>query len=176
MAQHRSRLNPLSQLMSDYCQLDPCEHISVKFSSKYNKFHARKWVIKCQVQNGCDFVPASKSKWLGGGSRLGPYRDWLAPSLCNRPLRSAGSPRLCLPQLAARACHHSLQILGDNPRAQKPPLWPLQKYSRMIHMCTRYLAHTQSGRNGHSIHPNEAHIFLKRGSQRSPHHGRYKMG
>ena len=98
------------------------------------------------------------------------------PSLCNRPLRSAGSPRLCLPQLAARACHHSLQILGDNPRAQKPPLWPLQKYSRMIHMCTRYLAHTQSGRNGHSIHPNEAHIFLKRGSQRSPHHGRYKMG
>ena len=97
-------------------------------------------------------------------------------SLCNRPLRSAGSPRLCLPQLAARACHHSLQILGDNPRAQKPPLWPLQKYSRMIHMCTRYLAHTQSGRNGHSIHPNEAHIFLKRGSQRSPHHGRYEMG
>ena len=46
----------------------------------------------------------------------------------------------------------------------------------MIHMCTRYLAHTQSGRNGHSKHPNEAHIFLKRGSQRSPHHGRQGRG
>ena len=115
------------------------------------------------------------------GEALPPYTKQTSTvkyhhSLCYRPLRSAGSPWLCLPQLAARACHHSIQILGDNPRAQKPPLWPLQKYSRLIHMCTRYLAHTQSGRNGHSTHPNEAHIFLKRGSQRSPHHGRYKMG
>ena len=102
--------------------------------------------------------------------------DMIKLSLCNRPLRSAESPRLCLPQLAARACHHSMYILGDNPRAQKPPQWPLQKYSRMIRMCTRYLAQTQSGRNGHSKHHNEAHIFLKRGSQCSLHHGGYKMG
>ena len=88
---------------------------------------------------------------------------WANTSLCNRLLRSAGSPRLGLRQLAARACHHSIQILGDNPRAQKPPQWPLQKYSRMIHMCTRYLPHTLSGRNRHYNHPNEAHIFSEAG-------------
>ena len=44
------------------------------------------------------------------------------PCVLLGPLGSAS-----VPQLAARACHHSLQILGDNPRAQKPPLRPLQK-------------------------------------------------
>ena len=29
---------PLSESLLDYCQLDPCEHISMKFETKYNNF------------------------------------------------------------------------------------------------------------------------------------------
>ena len=28
----------LSESLLDYCQLDPCEHISMKFETKYNNF------------------------------------------------------------------------------------------------------------------------------------------
>ena len=45
---------PLSEPMLDYCQLDPCEHKSVKFKSKYNNFHWRKCISECFLQNvGC---------------------------------------------------------------------------------------------------------------------------
>ena len=42
---------PLSEPILDYCQLDPCEHISVKIKKKkYNNFHWRKWIWNCHLQ------------------------------------------------------------------------------------------------------------------------------
>ena len=50
---------PLSEPMLDYCQLDPCEHISVKILSKCNNFHWRKCTLKCRLGNGVHLVSAS---------------------------------------------------------------------------------------------------------------------
>ena len=50
---------PLSEPMLDYCQLDPCEHISMKILSKYNNFHWWKCTWKCRLRNGVHLVPAS---------------------------------------------------------------------------------------------------------------------
>ena len=42
---------PLSEPVLDYCQLEPCQHISVKFQLKYNNFHWRKriWNVVCET-------------------------------------------------------------------------------------------------------------------------------
>ena len=40
---------PLSEPMMDYCQLDPCGHISMKFWLKHNNFHWRKCIWKCRL-------------------------------------------------------------------------------------------------------------------------------
>ena len=50
---------PLSEPMLDYCKLDPWEHISVKFWSKYNNFHWRKCIWRCRLEDGGHLVSAS---------------------------------------------------------------------------------------------------------------------
>ena len=49
---------PLSKPMLKYCQLDPWEHISVKFWSKYNNFRWRKCIWKRCLKYGSHFVSA----------------------------------------------------------------------------------------------------------------------
>ena len=39
--------------------LDPREQFSVKFETKYNSFHARKYVWKCHLQNDGHVLSAS---------------------------------------------------------------------------------------------------------------------
>ena len=51
--------SPVSEPMLDYCQLDPCEHISAKFLSKYSNFHWRKCIWICCIRNGGHLVSAS---------------------------------------------------------------------------------------------------------------------
>ena len=43
---------PLSEPMLPYCQLDPKEHISVKFCLKLRSFHSRKCTGKCRLPKG----------------------------------------------------------------------------------------------------------------------------
>ena len=50
---------PLSEPMPPCCQLDPKEHISVKFCLKFKSFHSRKCTSKCRLRNGGHFVLAS---------------------------------------------------------------------------------------------------------------------
>ena len=50
---------PLSKPMLPYYQLDPTEHISVKFYSKFKSFHSRSCTWKCPLRNGSHFVLAS---------------------------------------------------------------------------------------------------------------------
>ena len=50
---------PLSETMLTWCQLYHWEHILVKFCSKFNYFHSRKWNWKWCLQNGSHFVSAS---------------------------------------------------------------------------------------------------------------------
>ena len=50
---------PLSEPMLDCCQLDPCEHISMKIYSKYSNFHWRICTWKCRLRNGAHLVSAS---------------------------------------------------------------------------------------------------------------------
>ena len=46
---------PLSKPMLGYCQLDPQEQTSMKFSSKYKFFHSRKIIWKYRLRNGGHF-------------------------------------------------------------------------------------------------------------------------
>ena len=41
------------------CQLDPCEHNSMKFEAKYNNFIDQKGIWKCRLENGGNIVLAS---------------------------------------------------------------------------------------------------------------------
>ena len=50
---------PLSELMLTYYQLDPKEHISMKFYLKFKCFHSRKCIWKCHLENGIHLVSAS---------------------------------------------------------------------------------------------------------------------
>ena len=50
---------PLSEPMLPYCKLDPREHVSMKFYSKFKSLHSRKWTWKCHLLNGSHFVSAS---------------------------------------------------------------------------------------------------------------------
>ena len=47
---------PFSESMMPYCQLDPKEHISVKFYSRLKIFHSRKCAWKCRLRNGIHFI------------------------------------------------------------------------------------------------------------------------
>ena len=46
---------PLSEPMLTYCQLDPKEHISMRFHLKFIYSHSRKCVWKCRLRNGGHF-------------------------------------------------------------------------------------------------------------------------
>ena len=50
----------LSEPMLDYCQLDPCEHISIEIQTKYNGVHWRTCMRKCRLRNGGHLV----SPWM----------------------------------------------------------------------------------------------------------------
>ena len=50
---------PLSEPVLKYCQLDPKEHISIKFYVKFKSFHWKKDISKCCLQNRSYFVSAS---------------------------------------------------------------------------------------------------------------------
>ena len=43
---------PLSEPMLPYCQLDPMEHISVKYCLRFKRFHSRKCTSKWHLRNG----------------------------------------------------------------------------------------------------------------------------
>ena len=60
---------PLSEPMLPYCQLDPTEHISMKFYSKFRSFHSRKYTRKCRLRNGGHFVSA----WMCWGMDKSMY-------------------------------------------------------------------------------------------------------
>ena len=47
---------PLSEPMLIHCQLDPKEHISMKFYLKFKYFHSRKCIWACRLRNGGHFV------------------------------------------------------------------------------------------------------------------------
>ena len=44
MACHLFGAMPLPEPMVKYCQLDPSEHISIKFHLKFKTFHSRKLI------------------------------------------------------------------------------------------------------------------------------------
>ena len=52
---------PLSKPMLGYCQLYPWEQTTVKFSSKYNHFHSRKYILKYRLRNGGHFA---QGRWV----------------------------------------------------------------------------------------------------------------
>ena len=58
---YNSRINhstwsSLAEPKLAHCWLDPWEQMSMKFESKYNNFHTRKCMWKCQMQNGGYFA------------------------------------------------------------------------------------------------------------------------
>ena len=53
---------PLSETMLPYCQLDPKEHISMKFYSKFKSFYSRKCTWKCHLPKWRPSCPASICK------------------------------------------------------------------------------------------------------------------
>ena len=57
---------PLSEPMPTYYQLDPMEHNSMKFYSKFKYFHSRKYIWSCRLWNGSHFVQGEMSlhSWL----------------------------------------------------------------------------------------------------------------
>ena len=59
MACHLLCAKPLSEPTLQYCQLDPREHISVKFYSTFKSFHSRKCNWKYRLRNGGHSVSAS---------------------------------------------------------------------------------------------------------------------
>ena len=52
---------PLSEPMLPYYQLDPKEHISMKFYLKFKYFHAIKCIWTCRLWNGSHFVQGEMS-------------------------------------------------------------------------------------------------------------------
>ena len=52
---------PLSEPMLTYCQLDPKQHISMKFYLKFKYFHSRKCIWTCHLRNGSHFVQGEMS-------------------------------------------------------------------------------------------------------------------
>ena len=52
---------PLSELVLTYCQLEPKEHISMKFYLKFTYVHSRKCVWTRHLRNGGHFVQREMS-------------------------------------------------------------------------------------------------------------------
>ena len=52
---------PLPQPILPYCQLDPCEQISMKFKSNYKIFHSRICTWKCHCEKAAIL---SKGRWV----------------------------------------------------------------------------------------------------------------
>ena len=77
MAHHLIGAKPLSVPMMVYChrQMDPWEHISVEFESKYNNFHWIKLVWKCCLQSNVYFALGSMC-WVVPGIHSGVYEHW----------------------------------------------------------------------------------------------------
>ena len=67
---------PLSEPMLICCQLDPKQHISMKFYLKFKYFHSRKCIWKCHLRNGGYFVSASMCK------HIEPETKWLPFGTC----------------------------------------------------------------------------------------------
>ena len=59
MACPLSGARPLSEPMMTYCQLNPREHISMKYCLKFKCFHSRKCIWKCRLENSSHFVSTS---------------------------------------------------------------------------------------------------------------------
>ena len=59
MACRLDSAKPLSEPMLTYCEIDPKEHISMKFYLKFKYFYSRKCVCKCRLRNGGHFVSAT---------------------------------------------------------------------------------------------------------------------
>ena len=59
---------PLSEPMLTYYQLDPEEHISMKFYLKFKYFHSSKCIWTCLLRNGDHFVQGEMS-WLSRMNR-----------------------------------------------------------------------------------------------------------
>ena len=59
IACHLFGAKPLSEPMLAYCQLDPKEHVSIKFCLKIKSFHSEKCIWKCCLQYGSHVVTAS---------------------------------------------------------------------------------------------------------------------
>ena len=59
MACRLADTKPLSEPMLEYCELDPKEHISVRFYFKFKSFLSKKCTWKCRLRNGSHFISAS---------------------------------------------------------------------------------------------------------------------
>ena len=64
---------PLSEPMVTYCQLEPKEHISMKFYLKFIYFHSRKCIWTCCLQNGSHFVQGG---WVNSLTLLVPKLEY----------------------------------------------------------------------------------------------------
>ena len=62
MACHLFGAKPLSKPIVGYCQLEPLQQTSVKFSSKCKAFHSWKCISKYHLWNGGHFV--SRGRWV----------------------------------------------------------------------------------------------------------------
>ena len=70
------RAKPLSEPMLTYCQLDPKQHIPMKFDLKFKNYHSRKCVWTCRLWNGGHFVRMCVCVCVcggGGGGGGTPY-------------------------------------------------------------------------------------------------------
>ena len=82
MASHLFGAKPLSESMLLYCQLDPNEHISVKFYLKFKSFHSRKCTWKCHLRNDISFVlmafvlMAFNTTTYYAGAHISCYNHW----------------------------------------------------------------------------------------------------
>ena len=61
MACHLFGAKPLSKPMLGYCQLDPLEQTSVKFSPKYKTFHSQICIEKYDLRKSGHFVHGQMS-------------------------------------------------------------------------------------------------------------------
>ena len=61
MAYRLDGAKPLYEPMLTYCQLEPKEHISMKFCLKCKHFHSRKCVWICHLRNGSHLVQKEMS-------------------------------------------------------------------------------------------------------------------
>ena len=114
-------VKPLSEPILAYCQSNPCEHISVKFESKYNNFHTWKLIWKLYLWNGNYFVSISVCLFIAWKNCLQYFRmqfidriflaatkqlyDWFSPSVRLSVCLSV-RPSVCLSVTPFSPCSH----------------------------------------------------------------------